>query len=40
MSSEEKLAAWEARIAQEPSDEVANLEYLELLYECRIIDAR
>ena len=36
----DKVAEWEARIAREPREEVANIEYLELLYECRILDAR
>lgn len=35
----EKLAEWEARITQPPKEEVANLEYLELLCECRIIES-
>ena len=34
----DKLLAWEERITQEPRDEVANVEYIELLYECRIIE--
>ena len=35
---DEKLAAWEARITQEPKSEVANLDYIELLVECRILE--
>ncbi len=34
----DKLKAWEARIQKEPQEEVANLDYLELLEECRIIE--
>lgn len=33
----EKILAWEERITKEPQEEVANLEYIELLWECRII---
>jgi len=35
---DDKLTAWEERITREPKDEVANLEYINLLYECRIIE--
>ena len=35
--SEEKLALWLERISEPPKDDVANLEYFELLTECRII---
>ena len=34
---EDKLAEWEERITREPRDEVANVEFMELLYECRIL---
>jgi len=34
----DKLLAWEARISEMPQEEVANVEYMELLYECRIIE--
>ena len=34
------LLAWQERIAQKPQEEVANLEYLELLWECRIIEEK
>lgn len=35
----DKLEAWEERIQKEPQAEVANLEYLELLAECRILES-
>lgn len=37
--SVDKLKEWEERIAQAPQAEVANIDYLELLAECRILDA-
>lgn len=36
---DDKLTEWESRITQPPREEVANLEYLELLFECRIIES-
>ena len=40
MTRMDKLQAWEERIAKEPREEVANIEHLELLAECRILDGR
>ena len=34
----DKLKEWEERIQKEPQSEVANLEYMELLVECRILE--
>ena len=36
----DKVAEWQERITQKPQDEVANVEYMELLWECRIIEDR
>ena len=35
----DKLQAWAERIERPPRDEVASIEYIELLIECRIIEA-
>lgn len=34
----DKLEAWEDRISQPPRQEVANLDYIDLLVECRIME--
>lgn len=34
----DKLQEWEARILQAPRAEVANIDYVDLLVECRILD--
>lgn len=36
----DKVAEWQERISQEPQEEVANVEYMDLLWECRIIEDR
>ena len=33
----DKLKEWEERIQRQPREEVANLDYMELLMECRIV---